>query len=93
MNIFEGHTYLQVIAYISIAVIFGMDVKNIGIIQKYFDFLFLVEHLVNNPAYTSSSDHPSFNVVDQRWNNLDPTLNIKQNPTSGFQLCTTLIQR
>ena len=34
-----------------------------------------------------------FNIVDQRWNNLDPTLKIKENPTSDFQLCTTLMQR
>ena len=32
----------------------------------------------------STSDQLCFNVVDQRWNNVDPTLKMKQNPTSGF---------
>ena len=45
------------------------------------------------PAYVSASDQRCFNVVDQRWNNVDPTLKMKQNPTSDFQRCTTLIQR
>ena len=30
---------------------------------------------------------------DQRCFNVDPTLKMKQNPTSDFQRCTTLIQR
>ena len=41
----------------------------------------------------STSDQRCFNVVGQRWNNVDPTLKMKQNPTSHFQRCTTLIQR
>ena len=45
------------------------------------------------PANISTSDQRCFNVVDQRWNNVDPTLKMKQNPTSDFQRCTTLIQR
>ena len=40
----------------------------------------------------STSDQRCFNVVDQRWNNVGPTLKMKQNPTSDFQRCTTLIQ-
>ena len=44
-------------------------------------------------ANISTSDQLCFNVVDQRWNNVDPTLKMKQNPTSDFQRCTTLIQR
>ena len=28
-----------------------------------------------------------------RWNDVDPTLKMKQNPMSDFQRCTTLIQR
>ena len=44
----------------------------------------------NGPANISTSDHSHFNVVNQRWNNADPTLKVKQNPTSDFQLCTTL---
>ena len=39
------------------------------------------------------SDQRCFNVLDQRGNNVDPTLKIKQNPTLDFQRCTTLIQR
>ena len=35
------------------------------------------------------SIHPTFqrriNVVDQRWNNVDPTCKMKQNPASDFQ--------
>ena len=30
---------------------------------------------------------------DQRLNNADPTLKMKQNPTSDIQSCTALIQR
>ena len=45
------------------------------------------------PANISTSDQRCFNVVDQRWNNVDRTLKMKQNPTSDFQRCTTLIQR
>ena len=44
------------------------------------------------PANISTSDQCCFNVVDQRWNNVDPTLKTKQNPTSDSQRCTTLIQ-
>ena len=46
-----------------------------------------------SPANISTTDHRCFNVVDQRWNNVDLTLRMKQNPTSDFQRCTTLIQR
>ena len=45
------------------------------------------------PANISMSDQCCFNVVDQRWNNVDSTLKMKQNPTLEFQRCTTLIQR
>ena len=41
----------------------------------------------------STTDQRCFNVVDQRWNNVDPKLKMKQNMTSDFQLSTTLIQR
>ena len=33
------------------------------------------------------------NVVSTLWINVDPTLKMKQNPTSDFQRCTMLIQR
>ena len=45
------------------------------------------------PANILTLDQPCFNVVHQRWNNAAPTLKMKQNPTSDFQRCTTLIQR
>ena len=38
------------------------------------------------PANISTSDQRCFEVVDQRWNNVDPTLKMKQNPMSDFQL-------
>ena len=47
----------------------------------------------DTPANISTSDQRCFNVLDQRWNNVDPTLKMKQNPKSDFQRCTTLIQR
>ena len=49
--------------------------------------------LIAYPANISTSDERCFNVVDQRWNNVDPTLKMKQNPTSDFQRCTKLMQR
>ena len=36
---------------------------------------------VEYPANISTSDQCSFNVLDERWNNVDPTLKMKQNPT------------
>ena len=45
------------------------------------------------PANIATSDQRCFIAVVQRWNNVDPTLKMKQNPTSDFQRCTTLIQR
>ena len=47
----------------------------------------------DTPANISTSDQRCFNVLDQRWNNVDPTLKMKQNPKLDFQRCTTLIQR
>ena len=49
--------------------------------------------IVSYPANISTSDQRCFNIVDKRWNNVDLTLKRKQNPTSDFQRCTTLIQR
>ena len=45
------------------------------------------------PDNISTSDQRCFNVVDQRWNDVDPMLKMKQNSTSVSQRCTTLIQR
>ena len=46
-----------------------------------------------DPANISTLVQSCFNVVNQRWNNVDSALKMKQNPTLGFQCCTTLIQR
>ena len=46
-----------------------------------------------NPTKILTSHQRCFNVVDQRWNNVDLTLKMKQNPTSDFQWSTMLIQR
>ena len=35
----------------------------------------------------------NISISDQLYSNVDPTLKIKQNPTSVIQRCTTLIQR
>ena len=54
----------------------------------------LLKFIVSSyPASISTSDQRCFNFVDQRWNNVDTTLKMKQNPTSDFQRCTTWIQR
>ena len=45
------------------------------------------------PVNISTLDQGCFNDVDQRWNNVDPTLEMKQNSPSDFQRRTTLIQR
>ena len=45
------------------------------------------------PTNISTSDQRCFNVVNQRWNDVDSTLKIKQNPMLDFPLYTTLIQR
>ena len=52
-----------------------------------------VQNYTANPVNISTLDQRCFNVVDQRWNNVDRTLKIKQNLTSNFQHCTTLMQR
>ena len=44
-------------------------------------------------ANISTSDQYCFNVVNQGWNKVDPTLKGKQNLTLDFQRCITLIQR
>ena len=47
---------------------------------------------MRSQANISTSDQRCFNVVNQRCSNVDRTLKMKQNPTSDFQLWTTLIQ-
>ena len=44
-------------------------------------------------ANISTSHQRCFKVVDQRWNSVESTLKMKQNPTSDFQHYKTLIQR
>ena len=44
------------------------------------------------PANISTSGQSYFSFVDQRWNDVDPPLKMKQNAMSDFQSCTTLIQ-
>ena len=56
-------------------------------------FFFLLYFSISFPANISTPDQRCFNGVDQRWNNVDLTLKMKQNPTSDLQRCTTLIQR
>ena len=51
-----------------------------------------VENISSNkqsysPANISTSDQRCFNVVNQRWNNVDPMLKMKQKPTLYFQRC------
>ena len=53
---------------------------------------FQEEYIKLIPANISTSDQSYFSFVDQRWNNVDPPLKMKQNPTLDFQSCTTLIQ-
>ena len=48
--------------------------------------------LLTFPGSISTWDQRCFNVVDQRWNNVDLTLKMKQNLTSDFHRCITLMQ-
>ena len=85
-GIFRILTYLKPDRYSETSQRFKMECFNkIDESCNYFSKAF--------PANISTSDRRCFNVVDQRWNNVDPTLKMKQNPTSDFQRCTTLIQR
>ena len=66
--------------YVSVTLIDKTDGYNL---KKWEDY----------PTNISTSDQRCFNIVDQRWNKVDPTVKMKQNPTSDFQGCTTLRQR
>ena len=50
------------------------------------------DEFIHCPANISTWDQRCFNVVDQRWNNVDLTLKMKQNLTSDFHRCITLMQ-
>ena len=66
---------------------------NISAKRSLFSLVNLTGISLSCPANISTSDQRCFNIVDQSWNNVDPTLKMKQNPTSDFQRCTMLIQR
>ena len=52
----------------------------------------LLNSFKHYPANISTSDQRCFSAVNHRWNNVDPTLKMKQNRTSDFQRFTKLIQ-
>ena len=63
-----------------------MKLKNFWIYNFFQNFLF--QEYASQPTFRRR-----INVVGQRWNNVDPTLKMKQNPTLDFQRYTMLIQR
>ena len=84
--------------YLSLVIVFTFSMNNFltlpnllfdGLINLHFGIVARLG-LCSFKVMKLSSQH--FKVVDQRWNNIDPTLKMKQNPTSDFQRCTTLIQ-
>ena len=68
-----------------------LNVKRVCFVSKLVKL-----HFTNIIFIISSSQRTlqrRINVVDQRWNNVDQTLKLKQSPTSDFQRFTRLIQR
>ena len=61
--------------------------------EKRIHNLLKLSNIVPSPANMPTSNQRCFNVVNKRWNNVDPRLEMKQNLTSDFQRCTTLKQR
>ena len=61
--------------------------------EKRIHDLLKLSSIVPSPANMPTSNQRCFNVVNKRWNNVDPRLEMKQNLTSDFQRCTTLKQR
>ena len=61
--------------------------------EKRIHDLLKLSNIVPSPANMPTSNQRCFNVVNKRWNNVDPRLEMKQNLTSDFQRCTTLKQR
>ena len=47
----------------------------------------------SGPYCPSMFQHRCFKVVDQCWNNVDPTLKMKQNTMMDFQCCTIFCVR
>ena len=61
--------------------------------EKRIHDLLKLSNIVPCPANMPTSNQRCFNVVNKRWNNVDPRLEMKQNLTSDFQRCRTLKQR
>ena len=61
--------------------------------EKRIHDLLKLSNIVSSPANMPTSNQRCFNVVNKRWNNVDPRLEMKQNLTSDFERCTTLKQR
>ena len=61
--------------------------------EKRIHDLLKLSNIVPSPANMPTSNQRCFNVVNKRWNNVNPRLEMKQNLTSDFQRCTTLKQR
>ena len=61
--------------------------------EKRIHDLLKLSNIVPSPANMPTSNQRCFNVVNKRWNNVDPRLEMKQNLTSDFQRCRTLKQR
>ena len=61
--------------------------------EKRIHDLLKLSNIVPSPANMPTSNQRCFNVVNKRWNNVDPRLEMKQNLTSDFERCTTLKQR
>ena len=84
--------------YLSLVIVFTLSIKNCltlpnllfdGLINLQFGLVVKLG-LWFFKVMKVPSQH--FNVLDQRWNDINRTLKMKQNPTSDFQRFTTLIQ-
>ena len=67
--------------------------KQVVVLMWFIESDFIYIFIWACPANISTSSQRCFNVVDQRWNSVHPTLRMKQNLTSVFHCCKTLIQR
>ena len=67
--------------------------KQVVVLMWFIESDFIYIFIWACPANISTSGQRCFNVVDQRWNSVHPTLRMKQNLTSVFHCCKTLIQR
>ena len=90
--------YLQVFCILLYKCTLDRDGEGASSQFTFLTFAFLLLKSINNSrankysvSNISMSDQRC--VVDQRCNNVDPTLKMKQNPTLDFQRCAALIQR